>query len=137
MTECDVARPFGASPRLRTVSCHERPKPDHYLRGYLTPRRSALWSYGLGLPFERSPPVGRMQTTALADRTGSPGFTSSPKLSCGETAYALDCLGVTRSVLHDRSGRGGLVEGAALFNCDDGPRQREGQGTNESPANRS
>ncbi len=63
MTVNDVARPFGASPRLRTVSCHERPKPDHYFsRQSQTPLR-ALWSYGLGLSRAQSPPVGQATMT--------------------------------------------------------------------------
>lgn len=67
MTECDVARPFGASPRLRTVWSHERAKPDHYFSRQSQTALLALWSYGLGLPLSRLPQWA-MQTTALADR---------------------------------------------------------------------
>ena len=81
MTECDVARPFGASPRLRTVSCHERPKPDHYFSRLSQTPLHALWSYGLGLSHVQTPPEGRLHTCALADRTGSPGFTRRLKAS--------------------------------------------------------
>ena len=125
MTECDVARPFGASPRLRTVSCHERPKPDHYYsRLSHTPLR-ALWSYGLGLSHAQTPPVGRRDVCA-GGPPGSPGFTRRQNLCCGGFEKALSMQGVFASVPLHGFWRAVFCGAALQHFC--GTRQRTRQG---------
>jgi len=106
VTECDVARPFGASPRLRTVWSLEQAKPDHYFsRPSQTPVcatlviRTGLASCTLS-PSEAARRV-RWRTTR------KPRIYTSPNQCCGLEALALYLSSVlrVRAVTRIRKGR--------------------------------